>query len=151
MAKKASGARRRLELEGKFFDLRGPSITGKPINLRSFRGNLVLVHYWATWCEPCKTDLSALRDLQTKYARKKFSLVGVNLDQGESSQVRRFLNSNRLNWPQMHEPDGLEGRLAQEIGIFTLPVMILVDDQGKVIKHNIHVAELDAELKKRLR
>lgn len=149
-AKKAAGAKRRLESVGKSVDLRGPTLDGKLVSLAAYRGRAVLVHYWATWCEPCKQDMVLLKKLQAKYVKQGFSLIGVNLD-SERATAQAFLQSNSLPWPQLHEPGGLDSRLATELGIITLPTMILVDSQGKVLNRSIHAGELDDELAKRLR
>jgi hypothetical protein len=61
------------------------------------------------------------------------------------------MKSNRLPWPQLYEQGGLDSRLANELGILTLPTMLLVDKQGKVINRNLHVTELERELKAALR
>ena len=111
---------------------------------------MVLVHYWATWCEPCKEDLKTLHDLHSKYGRRGFALIGVNLDTNKPD-LDGFLRQNRLPWPQIFEGGGLDSRLAVEMGIFNLPTMILIDPQGNVLSRNLHVSELEAELRKRIR
>jgi thiol-disulfide isomerase/thioredoxin len=147
LAKKAAGAKRRIESVGKSIDLRGRTIDGKAFSLADYRGQVVLIHYWATWCEPCKQDMTVLRKLQAKYGRAGFSLVGVNVD-NEQRDATAFLNSTRLPWPQLFEEGGLDNRLATELGILTLPTMILIDKQGRVVSRNISTGELDAELTK---
>jgi thiol-disulfide isomerase/thioredoxin len=148
-AKKASGAKRRLESVGKSLSLRGRSTNGQTVDLSNYRGHVVLIHYWATWCEPCKQDIEELKKLQAKYATKKFSPIGVSLD-SDASDLSNYLKQNRLPWPQLFEPGGLDSPLADELGILSLPTMILIDTQGRVVSRNIHVSELDAELKKLL-
>jgi thiol-disulfide isomerase/thioredoxin len=150
IAKKAAGAKRRLRSVGNTIQLSGRTLDSRDFSLDSLRGKAVLIHYWATWCEPCKQDMQLLKKLQAKYARQGFTLVGVNLDSDRNTALS-FLRSTTLPWPHLYESGGLESRLAQEMGILTLPTMILVDKQGKVINRNIHAAELDEELQKRLR
>ena len=150
MAKKASGAKSRLESVGKSIGLSGTSLDGKTVSLSAYQGRTVLIHYWATWCEPCKQDMVLLRALLAKYAKQDFTLIGVNLD-GDRELAVAYLRSNPLPWPQLYESGGLDSRLATEMGVFTLPTMILVDRQGKVLNRNIHAGELDGELGKRLR
>ena len=148
-AKKAGGAKRRLESVGKSLSLRGKSTAGRSVDLSSYRGHVVLVHYWATWCEPCKQDIEELKKLQTKYAARKFSPIGISLDNDEAT-LTSYLKQNRIPWPQLFEPGGLDSRLADELGILSLPTMLLIDPQGRVVSRNIHVSELDAELQKLL-
>ena len=148
--KKASGAVRRLDSVGKPIRLQGRTSDGRALDTASYRGKVLLIHYWATWCEPCKQELSTLKNLQAKYGAKGFSLVGVSLD-NERADLTNYLRTNRLAWPQLFEEGGLDSRLANELGILTLPAMILVDNQGKVVKRSIHAAELDVELGKLIR
>jgi thiol-disulfide isomerase/thioredoxin len=149
LAGKAAGAKRRLESVGQRMPLAGTTGDGKRFDLARLRGNVVLIHYWATWCEPCKQDLETLRRIQQQFAGKRLTLVGVNLDTNQKDAAD-FLRKHRLPWIQLHEPGGLDGRLATEMGIFTLPVMILVDQQGRVVNRQVHISELESELQKRL-
>jgi thiol-disulfide isomerase/thioredoxin len=130
--------------------LAGNTLDGKQASLAAYRGKTVLIHYWATWCEPCKQDLEILKQIQAKYAAQGLALIGVNLDSDRALAVQ-FLRSQPLPWPQLYEPGGLDSRFATEMGILTLPTMILVDNEGKVINRSIHAGELDEELSKRLR
>ena len=149
-AKKASGAKTRLQSVGKAITLRGRDLRGKQVDLARYRGKTVLIQYWATWCEPCIPDMARIKELVTKYAKQGFTVIGVSLD-SQRADVAKFAQGNRLTWPQIHEPGGLESRLANEMGILTLPTMILVDKNGRVVNRGIHVTELDAELGKLLR
>jgi hypothetical protein len=94
-------------------------------------------------------DLAELKELQAKYAASGFALIGVSLD-GNKESLDDYLSKNRLSWPQLFEPGGLESRYANELGILTLPTMILIDDSGKVVNRSIHISELDSELRTRL-
>jgi hypothetical protein len=94
--------------------------------------------------------MTLLKQLQAKYAKQGFSLIGVNLDSDRAAAVS-FLQQNALPWRHLYEAGGLDSRLATEMGILTLPTMILIDKDGKVVNRNIHAAELDQELGKRLR
>ena len=108
-----------------------------------------MIQYWATWCEPAKADMPALKELLTKYGRS-LSVIGVNLDNSPKA-LSDFLAKNRLPWPQIFEAGGLDSRPANQLGILTLPTMILVDEEGKVVNRNIQIAELDPALKKLIR
>lgn len=149
-AAKAAGAKRRLESVGKMIAVSGTTLDGKATSLDTLRGRTVLIHYWATWCEPCKQDLVTLKQAQVKYAKQGFTLLGVNLDSDRARAVT-YLQSNTLAWSQLYEPGGLDSRLATELGIVTLPTMLLIDKDGKVLNRSIHAAELDGELGKILR
>lgn len=145
-AERAAGAMVRLQSVGKEVDLEGTTIQGKPFRLSQLRGRPVVLHYWATWCEPCKQDMKRLRSLQARYQRAGLQIVGVNID-NTREQALAFLKDDALPWTQLYEDGGLEGSpLAKQFGVQTLPTMMLIDSKGKVVRHNIGEAELDDEL-----
>jgi thiol-disulfide isomerase/thioredoxin len=148
-ASKANGALKRLGSVGKPMRLSGTDLLGDKIDLISakYRRKVVLIHYWATWCEPCKADMVLLKDFYAKKGGRDFDIIGVCLD-SDSTAAKQFLSQNKFAWKQLHEPGGLDGRLANEMGVTTPPVMILVDQNGNVAHNNIHVAELEAEFAK---
>jgi thiol-disulfide isomerase/thioredoxin len=149
-ATKARGALNRLDSVGKPMQLRAKNVNGQPEDLAKYRGKYVLIHYWSTWCEPCKTDFAELKELYAKYGKSGFTLIGVNLD-GSLADANDYLSKNKLPWAQLWEAGGLDGRLANEMGILTLPTMILVDDKGTVVNRNVHITELESELKSHLK
>jgi thiol-disulfide isomerase/thioredoxin len=150
MASKAAGAKRRLECVGRSLELRGKTHDGRSLDLSSYRGQVVLVHYWATWCEPCKEDLKEIKALQARYGSKGFAPIGINLD-SDAKLLTDFLRVTSLSWPQLYESGGLDSRLANELGIMTVPTMLLIDKTGQVVRRNIHSAELDGELQRLLK
>jgi thiol-disulfide isomerase/thioredoxin len=147
-ARKANGAIRRLDSPGKPLNFKGRTINGKALDLKQLAGRVVLVHYWASWCEPCKADMAIIRDLVAKYGQSGFYAVGVNVDNDQQIAVDSIKKA-RLTWPQIYETGGLESRPATELGILTLPTMLLLDKKGRVISRNIHISEVEVEIKKR--
>ena len=145
---KAAGAVQRLESVGRKIELQGKTIDGKDFKLSQLRGRPVVVHYWATWCEPCKQDMKLLSRLQARYKRAGLTLVGINVD-ARRTDAETFLRSNRLPWIQLFEDGGLESsRLSKAFGVQTLPTMMLIDKTGTVVRHNVRAAELDGEIGK---
>lgn len=147
---KAQGAVRRLESVGRSMDVRGRSLRGQAVDLADYRGKVVLVHYWATWCDLCHDEFKILKNLQAKYSRRGFAMIGICLDNERQSAID-FTRSARIGWPQLHEEGGLDGRLATQYGILTLPAMMLVGKNGEVVRRSIYASELDAELDKHLK
>ncbi len=143
---KGKGAKTRLECVGKSIELKGKSISGADISLAKYKGKSVLIHYWAAEYEACQTDLPVLEALAAKYG-KSFAIIGVSLD-NDRKTLANYLKQNSLPWEQIYEGGGLDSRLANEMGVLTLPTMILVDKHGKVIDRNMHAAQLESELRK---
>lgn len=144
-SRKAAGAVRRLESVGQPLVLAGATVDGKRVAVESIKGVPVLVHYWSTDCEPCKVDLAQIRELQAKYGAKKFAVVGVALD-GDKAKLVKFLQAKPLPWPQLHEPGGLDSRLAEEFGVLALPTMVLVGADGNVVDRNVSINGLEKKL-----
>ncbi len=144
--KKAAGALHRLDLVGQSIDLKGPNLKGEMVDASASRGKTLLITFWATWAEPAKRDLPELKKLYDEHRSEGLEFVGVNLD-NDRETLDAFLKANPTPWPQIFEPGGMDSRLANEYGIISLPTMILVDSQGKVINRNIRTA---AELERQL-
>jgi len=121
----------RLNLEGKTLNLRGKTLDGKEVQTTG----PTIVHYWATWCDPCKADMAELRKLQAKYAKQNLQIVGVNLD-NDAATAAAFLkeNAGKYPWSHIHEQGGFQSDLATKLGVLSVPVTILIDGKGVVVK-----------------
>jgi thiol-disulfide isomerase/thioredoxin len=150
LAEKAAGAKFRLVSVGKSLGLKGKTLDGRNLDTAAATGKLVLVHYWTANCEPCKTDMEQIKALLAKYGSQGFYPIGINLD-NDLKDAQAFLRTKPLSWPQLYEPGGLDSRLATQYGILSLPTMILIGKDGRVIDANIQSGELEAEIKKQLR
>lgn len=151
-AGKARGSLKRLGSIGRPIQLptTAKDVQGRPVNLaRDYRGKTVLIQYWATWYDRAKQDMDAMKDLYAKYGGRagNFEIVGVCLD-NDPKAMQAFLQQNRYPWRQIHEPGGFDGPLANDMGVMTLPLMILIDQKGNVVDDNIFVAELETELQR---
>ena len=149
-AKKAAGSLRRLDLVGKSLALKGTGLQNESIDSTQYQGKTLLVVFWASWATPVKDNLPELIKVHEKYRGRGLEIIGVNLD-NERADLEAFLKAHQLTWPQIFEGGGMESRLAVEYGIISLPSMILVDTQGKVVNRNLRTsAEVDRQLEKLL-
>jgi thiol-disulfide isomerase/thioredoxin len=149
-AKKAAGSLRRLDLVGKTLALKGMGLQNETVDTTQYRGKTVLVVFWASWASPFKAELPELRKVAEKYRDRGLEVIGVSLD-NERADVDAFLKDNPLAWPQIFEGGGLEGRLAIEYGITSVPTLFLADSQGKVVNRHIRTAaDVDRQLEKLL-
>ncbi len=144
--KKALGAQNRLDCEGKVLSFTGQGLSGNPVNLANYRGKVVLVQFWTTHSDQAKNDIVTLKDLVAKYGRS-FTVIGVSVDNSRK-ELDAYLAQAKLPWTQVFEEGGLDSPPANQLGILTVPTMILVDQQGKVVNRNIQAAEIETELKK---
>jgi thiol-disulfide isomerase/thioredoxin len=136
------GASRRLQLVGQPLVLKGTTVDGKPFDIESLRGKVVLVDFWATWCGPCLAEHPNIEKQYKKYKDKGFEVVGVSIDQDREA-LEDFVADKHTPWITLHdkENDGQHPAVV-DYGIFGIPSMMLVDKEGKVVSTEARGAEL---------
>lgn len=142
---RATGAIRRLDLVGKPFRFSASGLGGGTVNTSNYRGKVLLVLFWSTWCKPCTEDLPQIRELYKQYRSRGFEIVGINLDV-TTDPITAYLKQHKVTWQQIYEPGGLDSRPAREFGIISLPTMFVIDKTGKTVARNISVDELKKQL-----
>jgi thiol-disulfide isomerase/thioredoxin len=148
-APKAQGAIRRMTSAGKSIQLKGPDVNGgAAVDLGQYKGKAVLVHYWSTSLPSSKDDHEMIADLYKKYGGANFEVIGVNLDYSKDDVVAYLKENTQLRWKQIYEPGGFESRLANEMGVITLPTLVLINDKGDVVSADLQMPEIEAELAK---
>lgn len=121
---------------------------GAPYDLASLRGRVVLVNFWATWCEPCEREMPAMERLYAAMPREDFELVAVAIDDAES-EVRRFQDEYQLSFPIVLD---LDQRIYQAYQTMGVPESLLVDREGRIVERYVGPREWDApEYQARLR
>lgn len=146
-ADKAQGALRRMDLEGKPFELSASTLDGRPYNIGQSRGRVVVVYYWASWSPACVGDFARLKLMLNTYGAKGLDLVCVNLDNAPPL-AGTSQDTPGIQLVQAGTPGGLDGPLATQYGIPVTPYMVLVGRDGKVVNRNLQTATLEDELKK---
>lgn len=141
----ATGALRRLDLAGKPLALSGPALGGGTIDVGRLRGKVVAVLFWATYCRPCTEDLPQIQELYKQHKADGFEIVGVNVDSA-GAPIQQYIAQYKVAWPQIHEPGGLQGTIAQQYGVITLPTTFLVDKTGKVVSAAATVDDLKKQV-----
>jgi thiol-disulfide isomerase/thioredoxin len=104
------------------------TLDGRPFRLEQLRGKVVLVNFWATWCEPCVEEMPSMQRLRNLLANAPFEIVAVNHQEGEA-RIRGFLQKVPLDFPIVRDTDGAVTR-AWQTRIF--PTSYLVDAEGKI-------------------
>lgn len=144
------GVVRRLNLPGQPIEVEGTLLSGETLHWESYRGKVVLIDYWATWCGLCNAELPNVRRLHRKYADQGFEVLGVCLND-EKQPVVRFLEKQNLRWPMLFghrkESRGWNHPMVGKYGIFDLPRAILVDRQGRVVHTNARGEKLEVALR----
>ena len=106
------------------------NLSGKQVKLSSFRGKIVLLNFWASWCPPCREEMPSIETLYNKMKGKKFQILAVNLDEEGVDVVKRFVSKNRYTFPVLLDPDN---KAAVKYGIYSIPTTYIIDKQGYII------------------
>jgi thiol-disulfide isomerase/thioredoxin len=140
-AEQFAGAARLLSLVGNPIDVRGKLLAGGTVDWAKYRGKVVLVDFWATWCGPCIAELPNLREIHSKYHERGFEIVSVSLDD-DKARLASFVEREGLDWPVLFSEEagqtGWDHPLARFYGITAVPRAILVDRDGKVVSIAAH-------------
>ena len=123
-------------------------LNGADVSLEQYKGKVVLVNFWATWCGPCKVEMPWLIDFQQKYADKGFTILGISMDDGGKQDIEPFLREERfdvggqklgLNYPILIGNDELAGKY----NIFGMPTSVLVSRDGKKVRTYVGLIDHD--------
>jgi thiol-disulfide isomerase/thioredoxin len=148
---KLEGAARRVQLPGNPIDVTGTTLAGEKFDWSQYKGKVVLVDFWATWCGPCIRELPNVKKNYELYHDRGFEVVGVSLDK-TPERVEAFQKKHEITWTTLYgdAPNsvGWDHPLAVHYGITSIPTVILVDQAGKVVSLRARGPELGRLLEK---
>lgn len=125
-----------------------PDPDGNLIQLSSFRGKYVFLDFWASWCQPCRTENPELIKVYDKFREDHFEIVGVSFDKRRDYWLKA-IEQDGLEWKHVSDLKYFDSEMIQLYNIVHVPTTILLDPQGKIIAKNIHSLELESILKER--
>lgn len=100
------------------------------VKLAQFRGDYILLNFWATWCPPCINEMPSMEQLQQKYKGRGFQVVAISLDKEPREKVAAFVARLKLTFPILLDPDGI---VSEPYGANELPSTYILDPEGRVI------------------
>ena len=104
------------------------SSTGENLRLSEFRGDVVMINFWATWCGPCRQEMPLLDELYSRYQRVGFNLLGVNIDD-DSRRAMRMIEELGVNFPILFDA---RKEVSELYEVEAMPVTVIVDREGTV-------------------
>lgn len=121
-------------------DVTFKNLDGQDVRLDAYKGKVVLVNFWATWCEPCQIEIPWLIEMQQKYSSKGFTILGVDVDDESNKDVSAYVskevfnvNGQKLpmNYPVMRGNDAVADKFG---GLLGYPTSFLISRDGKIVK-----------------
>jgi peroxiredoxin len=117
-------------------------LKGESINLEDYRGKVVLVDFWATWCPPCIAELPHVLATYKKYHDKGFEIIGISLDK-DKAKLESFIAEKEMAWPQYFDGKGWDNELSNRYAVSSIPATFLLGPDGKIIATSLRGDQLE--------
>ena len=108
-----------------------PGLNGELISLSEFKGNVVLVNIWATWCPPCVYEMPSMEKLHQQFKNEKFKILAISIDSQGAKAVAPFMKNHNLTFQALIDP---AGTIRTSYGINSIPQSFIIDKQGHLLK-----------------
>jgi peroxiredoxin len=116
---------------------------GKDISLEDFKGKVVLIDFWASWCMPCKQEMPNVKKVYSEFHGKGFEIIGISLDNSEA-KFKSYIEQQNLSWPQVYDGKGWMSGIGRMYAVSSIPATFLLDREGKIRYKNLRGEQLQA-------
>ena len=135
--------------------IEGRDIDGRTFKLADYRGKVVVLVFWASWCGPCREQIPHERDLLARMGGRPFALLGVNGDR-DPAAARKILARERMTWPNWYDRDSAkedlaEGPIFQDYHIQGIPSVFVIDAEGVIRERDVRGVELERAVEEQLK
>ena len=111
-----------------------PDLNGKMVSLADYKGQVVLLNIWATWCRPCVEEMPSMEKLHQELKDEKFVIIAVSIDESGAKAVLPFMKKHKLSFPALIDSAGTINSLYQTTGV---PESFIIDKQGNILEEII--------------
>ncbi|MEW6128437.1 MAG: thioredoxin-like domain-containing protein [Acidobacteriota bacterium] len=107
------------------------AISGEELSLAGYRGKVILLDFWATWCGPCIVEMPNVKATWEKYKNDNFVIIGISLDRNKKA-FDQYVKTEGLTWPQYFEGTGWDNKIVELYGVHAIPYTVLIDQRGVI-------------------
>ena len=126
-----------------------PNTKDSMVNLSSFKGKVVLIDFWASWCGPCRAANPAVVRLYKKYKAQCFEVFGVSIDSEKKDWIKA-IKKDKLPYTQVNGDGGWNAAIANKYGVEAIPATFLLDKEGKIVAIDLENQQLEDKIKELL-
>ena len=106
-----------------------PGLDGKTVDLKDYRGKVVFLNIWATWCPTCRDEMPSMEKLYQELKGQAFEILAVSVDKAGAKAVAPFMKSHKLSFPALLDP---EGTIAKPYGVTGVPESFIINKEGTI-------------------
>ena len=141
---------KRLSLKGKeLTDLKFTAVDGSQVDIADYKGKVVLIDFWATWCGPCKAEMPNVIKAYNEHKAAGFEIIGISLDK-DKAKCEAYTQEQGMTWPQYFDGKGWSNLIAKRYGVNSIPATFLLDRKGVVRALSLRGSRLEEEVVKLL-
>ena len=116
------------------------NLAGEKTALENFRGKVVLIDFWATWCKPCVKSMPALQKLHGQFSPQGFTVLGISIDEEGTKKVEAFIKKHQVAYPILLDAETSPAWEAYKVKV--IPALFLVDQEGQIVRQWIGEADM---------
>jgi thiol-disulfide isomerase/thioredoxin len=140
---------RKLKIGAPPIDFTVTSLNGEKLSPEKYKGKVLLLDFWATWCAPCRQEMPNVIKVYDKYNKHGFEIVGISLDRNRAD-LDRYLDKYDLEWPQFFDGKYWQNEVATLYGVKSIPATYLIDKKGNIRYKSIRGHQLELAVKELL-
>ncbi len=140
---------KKLKIGNKAIDFSATAVDGKKISLQQYKGKVVLIDFWATWCAPCRAEMPNVKRVYAENNKKGFEIIGISMDESRQ-KFDNYLKEHQIGWRQVFDGKGWKAELGQLYAVSSIPSTLLLDRNGIIRFKDLRGDELGEAVKKLL-
>ena len=123
-----------------------PAVNGEEFSLKSLRGHIVILDFWASWCAPCIAEMPTVKEIYAKYKDKGLKIVGISMDNSKTAWIKS-IDKIQIPWAHTSSLKGMKKcPVAQLYQVYAIPTLYIIDQEGKIIAKDLRGEELKKKI-----